>query len=105
VFGYLLLTIIALSLVAFFVGRTAGARFAGAAGSDIHSLPGYHGAFVAIWVGVPALVLVLLWTAFQGAAIDGLLLAGLPADLTESATQATLSVFAVPEFCELQQAG
>ena len=41
----------------------------------MHSLPSYHGAFVAIWVGVPALVLVLLWLLFQGSVIDGLLLA------------------------------
>ena len=36
-------------------------------GADVHSLPSYHGAFVAIWVGVPALVLVLVWLLFQGA--------------------------------------
>ncbi len=65
--GYLFLTILALSLVAYFVGRSAGARFAARRRAPrSHSLPGYHGAFVAIWVGVPALVLVLLWTAFQG---------------------------------------
>lgn len=87
-FGYILLTIIALTLVGYFLGRTAGVRFAGEAGSQVHSLPNYHGAFVAIWVGVPALVLVLLWTSFQGSAIDGLLLAGLPAEMTETASQA-----------------
>lgn len=87
-FGYILLTIIALSLVAYFVGRSTGARFAGEAGGSVHSLPNYHGAFVAIWVGVPALILVLLWTAFQGSVIDGLLLAGLPAEMTETASQA-----------------
>ncbi len=89
-FGYLLLTIIALSVIAYFVGRSAGTRFAGAARGDeiVHSLPGYHGAFVAIWVGVPALILVLLWTAFQGAAIDGLLLGGLPAELIDGASAA-----------------
>ena len=87
-FGYILLTIIALSLVAYFVGRSTGARFAGQAGGTVHSLPNYHGAFVAIWVGVPALILVLLWAAFQGSVIDGLLLAGLPAEMTETASQA-----------------
>src|SRR5690606_36759994 len=40
--------------------------------------------FVAVWVGIPALVLVLLWLALQGAVIDGLLLASLPASLTEA---------------------
>jgi phosphate transport system permease protein len=90
VFGYLLLTILALSLIAYFVGRSAGARFACAADAQAHSLPGYHGAFVAIWVGVPALILALLWAAFQGTVIDGLLLAGLPPDLATTAAQKSL---------------
>src|SRR5690606_41503320 len=80
--GYLLLAILGFSLVAFYVGRTAGTRFAAADGNAVHSLPGYHGAFVAVWVGIPALVLVLLWLALQGAVCDGLLLACLPVSLT-----------------------
>ncbi len=86
-FGYLLILIVALSLVAYFVGRSAGGRFA-AADADTHSLPGYHGAFVAIWVGVPALIMVLLWTAFQSTAIDALLLRGLPGEMTAGASPA-----------------
>ncbi|HEV7277116.1 MAG TPA: phosphate ABC transporter permease subunit PstC [Devosiaceae bacterium] len=82
--GYLLLAILAFSLLAFYVGRSAGTRFVAANGSAVHSLPGYHGAFVAVWVGIPALVLVLLWLALQGTVIDGLLLASLPASLTEA---------------------
>ena len=66
---------LALSLVAYFVGHASGRRFAAADGAATHSLPSYHGAFVAIWVGVPALILVLLWLPFQGSVIDGLLLA------------------------------
>ncbi len=86
--GYLLLTILALSLVAFYVGRSAGARFEPAGSEPVHSLPSYHGAFVAIWVGVPALMLSLLWLLFQGSVIDGLLLGSLPDALTADATPA-----------------
>jgi phosphate transport system permease protein len=92
VVGYLFLTIIAFALAAFFVGRTAGKRFALAEGTSTHSLPGYHGAFVAVWVGVPALVLVLLWRAFQGSVIDRLLISSLPATLTEGLSPAQLSL-------------
>ena len=63
--GYLLLAILVFAVVAYFTGRTAGNRFVAANGASVHSLPGYHGAFVAVWVGVPALVLVLLWLALQ----------------------------------------
>jgi phosphate transport system permease protein len=57
VVGYLFLTIVALSLVAFFVGQRAGRRFATVHGPRRPFAAGYHGAFVAIWVGVPALIL------------------------------------------------
>jgi phosphate transport system permease protein len=90
VVGYLFLTIVALSLVAYFVGQSAGRRFATVHGHDAHSLPSYHGAFVAIWVGVPALILMVLWLLFQNSVIDGLLIRGLPEAVTEGASQAQL---------------
>lgn len=86
--GYLLLTIVVLSLAAYYVGRAAGQKFAYTGGEELHSLPGYHGAFVAIWVGVPAAVLVLLWLALQGAVVDNLLLRSLPAETTADASGA-----------------
>lgn len=76
-----------------FVGRTSGARFAAAGGSSVHSLPAYHGAFVAVWVGIPALVLVLLWVFLQQPLIDRLLLAALPEAMTADATTAQLSLY------------
>ena len=91
--GYALLLILAMSLVAFFVGRQAGARFVSAPGTSVHSLPAYHGAFVAIWVGIPALVLVLLWVSLQQPVIDRLLLGTLPDSMTAGATPAQLSLF------------
>lgn len=86
--GYLFLAIIVFSLAAFYIGRSAGIRFVAANGAATHSLPGYHGTFVAIWVGIPALVLVLLWLVFQQSVIDGLLLSSLPASLTEDLSSA-----------------
>lgn len=93
--GYLLLAIIVFSLAAFYVGRSAGNRFVAANGPETHSLPGYHGAFVAVWVGMPALILVLLWILFQGTVIDGLLLATLPETLTNDMPFARLRLLIV----------
>ena len=90
--GYLLLAIIAFSLLAYYVGRSAGNRFVSAHRSDVHSLPTYHGAFVAVWVGVPALILVLLWLAAQGPVISALLLASLPPDVTAGMSAAERSL-------------
>jgi phosphate transport system permease protein len=93
VVGYLFLTIIALSLIAYAVGQSAGRRFAAEHGPEMHSLPSYHGAFVAIWVGVPALVLTLLWLLFQGSVIDGLLMRSLPEAMTTGAKPSQLNLY------------
>jgi phosphate transport system permease protein len=85
--GYVFLTIVALSLTAYFVGRASARRLAGAEGR-LHSLPSYHGAFVAVWVGVPALILVLLWLLLQDTVVDGLLLASLPDAVLDGASRA-----------------
>lgn len=81
--GLIFAAILGLTLAAFYIGRSAGNRFFAASGSQVHSLSGYHGAFVAIWVGVPALVLVLVWLLLQGTVIDGLLIASLPPAMTQ----------------------
>lgn len=90
--GYLFLAILVFSIVAFVVGRSAGHRFAATSGVSTHSLPGYHGAFVAVWVGFPALVLLLLWLMAQGPIIDNLLLSTLPQNIVGSATTAEKSL-------------
>ena len=91
-FGYLFLIIILLALAAYGVGEISARRFAGTGAERLHSLPSYHGAFVAIWVGVPALVLVVLWLLFQGSVIDGLLLRSLPAEITAATSAAQQSL-------------
>jgi phosphate transport system permease protein len=91
VFGYLLLTILVFTLVAYFVGSSAGRKFANT-GVQAHSLPGYHGAFVAVWVGVPALVLALLWVALQQPVVDQLVIGSLPPALTADASPSDISL-------------
>ncbi|ODN69823.1 phosphate ABC transporter permease subunit PstC [Methylobrevis pamukkalensis] len=91
--GYSLLLIVILSLVAYYVGRGSARRFAGGAGSDkVHSLPGYHGAFIAVWVGIPAFVLVVLWASFQGAMLDNLVISSLPQAFTDGKSPAELNL-------------
>ncbi len=47
----------------------------------LHSRPVYHGLYVAIWTGVPALLLLLAWIVVQGPVLDALLLSSLPQDV------------------------
>lgn len=88
--GYLFLTILGFTLVAYLTGQATARGFAPTDGASMHSLPAYHGAYVAIWVGVPALVLVLVWLLAEGSVIDSLLLRSLPAALTEGKAGASL---------------
>ncbi|ESR27253.1 phosphate ABC transporter permease subunit PstC [Lutibaculum baratangense] len=90
--GYAFLAIAVLSIVAYFIGQSAGRRFQAQVGREVHSLPVYHGAFVAVWVGIPALILVLLWLLLQGMVINQLLLASLPDDMTNGVSSARLSL-------------
>ena len=92
--GNLILVVLALSLAAYFVGQAQGRKFVHATPvGAVHSRPIYHGAFVAVWVGVPALLLVLAWLMFQGTVLDRLLLASLPDTMTDGATTAQLSLY------------
>ena len=45
---------------------------------DLHSLPGYYGYYVAIWVALPALAFLLAWVALEPRLIIALVIKGLP---------------------------
>ena len=92
VIGYALLLIAAMTLAAYVFGRGVGKRIAGVHGPAMHSLPGYHGAFVAAWVAIPALLLVLIWLLLQGPAIDRLLIASLPDSMTDGTSAAAIQL-------------
>ena len=72
---FLVLAVLAAS--AYFIGTNRARAVRSAGGTKFHSLPAYHGLNVAIWTGVPAAILVLLWLLFQGAAIDRLVISSL----------------------------
>ncbi|MBS0475319.1 MAG: phosphate ABC transporter permease family protein, partial [Proteobacteria bacterium] len=46
-----------------------------AAGGDLHSLPNYHGWYVALWAAIPALVFAVAWNAISPQLILGRVLA------------------------------
>jgi phosphate transport system permease protein len=78
----LILVVVLLALTAFAYHRGRHRAFATAGGNfrELHSLPSYYGAYVAMWCGLPALLVVGFWLALQDSVIESILVAGLPAD-------------------------
>jgi phosphate transport system permease protein len=81
----LVLIIVLLGLVAaaYHFGRTRALSTAGGNAKSLHSLPGYYGSYVAIWCGLPALLVVAIWLSASPQIVDSILLDSLP----ESARQ------------------
>jgi phosphate transport system permease protein len=73
----LFIALILLSLVGYAVGR-GRAVAAGAGQVRLHSLPRYHGLYVALWCGLPALLASLLWLAVEPRVAEWLLMSQLP---------------------------
>jgi phosphate transport system permease protein len=62
----LFIAVVGLALFAYYFGRQRAVVAAIAAGPrGFHSLPGYHGGYVALWCALPALALLVLWQIFE----------------------------------------
>jgi len=78
-----LIILLALSSVAYYVGRRRAFAVAGtvADAKRLHSRPTYYGMLTAIWCGFPALLLFGFWLAFQPHIITSLVVADLPEEI------------------------
>ena len=62
----LLFVVVGLALLGYYLGRQRAVAAAITAGPrSFHSLPGYHGGYVALWCALPALALLVLWQVFE----------------------------------------
>ncbi len=77
-YGALLAALLVLTAVGFYLGRGRARAAAAGARTRLHSLPGYYGAHVAIWMALPAFALFLFWISFQSAIVEGIVWNGLP---------------------------
>lgn len=76
----LLLLLIGLMALAYQLGRRRSVRLVGGFGKvrELNSLPSYYGTYVAMWCGIPALLVYGLWMALQGDIITHWLIQDLP---------------------------
>ncbi len=81
----------------FIIGQSRARASAGSSGLKLHSLPNYHGCYVALWAGVPALLILLLWLALEPVFLRSIVLDTIP-ERTASMSEQQLSVL----FSEIQ---
>ena len=90
--GYILLLLIGLAAITYFLGRRRAVSSVEGREYLLHSRPSYHGAFVAAWVGIPSILLVLVWLLLQGPVIENLLMASLPVGTTDGMSKGQLDL-------------
>jgi phosphate transport system permease protein len=73
-----LVTLLALLLFGYFIGRKRSLYIAALQNVSLHSLPQYYGYLVALWSTVPALLLLLLWSGLESSVITSLTVSQLP---------------------------
>jgi phosphate transport system permease protein len=79
----LLATLLILCIVGFYLGRARAVSTVGGQRSRLHSLPSYHGLYVALWCGIPSLLLFVVWLIVEPHVIETIALNSLPAGRTD----------------------
>jgi len=77
-FTWLLLILAAIAVVGYQMGRSRALKSAGGDRRDLHSLPVYYGANVAMWAIVPAAAVLIIWMLAQPFFVNSRVLATLP---------------------------
>ncbi|HEY7688734.1 MAG TPA: phosphate ABC transporter permease subunit PstC [Dongiaceae bacterium] len=74
-------TLLVLTLVGYYTGRQRAVATVGGRASQLHSLPTYHGAYVALWCLLPALLLFALWMLAEPHVLRAVTIGALPPEL------------------------
>ncbi len=79
----LTLIVLAASAGAFHLGKRRALSLAAGQGGprSLHSMPGFYGAWTALWAAVPALVVLVSWVFLEPLILRALLVSSLPQDI------------------------
>ena len=88
VFSVLLILVV----LGYFFGRQRALSSSGGTIGSLHSRPPYHGMYVASWVGIPSILLVLVWLTLQGPIIDMILVKSLSATKLQGLSQSQIDI-------------
>ncbi len=76
-----------LASAGYWLGRRRAVAATGGRKRVLHSLPSYYGYYVALWCGLPALLVLIVWTVLQGRILEGLVIAALPPEIASQSPQ------------------
>ena len=66
-----------LTVIGFYLGRSRALQTVSGQARQLHSLPGYYGYFVALWCGIPALIIFAAWLMFEPLIVEWLVVSSL----------------------------
>ncbi|WP_312333207.1 phosphate ABC transporter permease subunit PstC [Acinetobacter variabilis] len=86
--------LLALIAIAYQIGLSKSQKLAGQGNNSamLHSRPGYYGALVALWCGLPAFLILMVWNIVEPSLLEQVVINHLPHDVLTHLDQASLSV-------------
>ena len=90
----LLGVLLAIIAIAYQIGLTKSRSLAGKGQNSamLHSRPGYYGALVALWCGIPAFLILIVWNLVEPSILRHFVLSSVPADISASLDPASTNV-------------
>ncbi len=86
--------LLAIMAIAYQIGLSKSRNLAGKGSNsaNLHSRPGYYGALVALWCGIPAFLILIVWNMVEPSFLEQVVLKHLPENVSGSLDPASLSV-------------
>ena len=90
----LLGVLLAIVAIAYQIGLAKSRNLAGKGQNSamLHSRPGYYGALVALWCGIPAFLILIVWNLVEPNILRYLILSHLPTEVTANLDAASTNV-------------
>lgn len=86
--------LLAIIAIAYQIGLTKSRNMAGKGNNSamLHSRPGYYGALVALWCGIPAFLILIVWNIVEPSILKHVVLDNVPAQIKATMDPASVSV-------------
>ena len=90
----LIVVLLAIISISYQIGLTKSRHLAGKGNNSaaLHSRPGYYGAMVALWCGIPAFLILMVWNLVEPSILEQVVLNHLPEQISAGLDPASLGV-------------